>query len=878
MNNKLCIPAAIVITVFPFYANAQDEKNVKKSVLLATKNDQIMATITVGDYRTTRRITDLNNDGWDDLWCYLYEKEIKHRNKKIDTDGDGLTDYEEMLLWRNPIVKGSMPKKLTPIELAQLQKKTEIKKIQSVTQWNTRVLEATQKGMKLITKLNQETKSPRMIKKAAVMQRLVAKARQTNFRAEEKNRLLREKATKHGLNIVNKQLDGTVLRFVGEDEKGSPIFTTANNRVAAASISADELWSAVMTPWASGSTGLNLTGDGQTLAIWENDGGVRTTHAAFGARVIQRDGAAQDTSGHATEVCGTMVSAGTGNVHGTGIAYGANVEAFDISNLDAERLNAAAGTYGQVLTVGNNSWSVTNGWSLFIAAFQGGQPVYRWLWFGDPNQAVTVDPKFGRYTEDLALQDIDCVDIDTFSHTDAPHTLLVYSSGNDRGQGPGNALLRVPPNNLATPRYFIYVGGVYQPRNPAFFPKDWEDGDDGGYDSLSAPGTAKNVLTVGACLDVTHIDGNIAVPGFGDGSVVLPADYSGAGPADDGRLKPDLVAVGSPSSAARNALGITPTTGLVTPTQSSNSSYQTSHSQGTSYSAPAVTGGIGLMLQRRAQLYPNLPANDLWLNSTLKALAINGCDDVGAPGPDYRLGHGLFNAASSVLNIDEDYELGRGSQIKEFELDPGESTSWLVSVDGTKPLSITAAWSDPAGPGQPYSGTPDISTPALVNNIDIKIENIETGQVILPWVLNPDLINQTSAARSAAATQGVDNINNVERINMQTPVAGIYQITVTHSGGLVGNPVPSTQNISVVSSNAKPLIGQILSVEVSPTQDQFILTYTSDPGAFYDIQTSTDLINWSVQGTTTADTNINTLMVTSIGGDSKRFWRLQRSK
>ncbi len=82
----------------------------------------------------------------------------------------------------------------------------------------------------------------------------------------------------------------------------------------------------------------------------------------------------------------------------------------------------------------------------------------------------------------------------------------------------------------------------------------------------------------------------------------------------------------------------------------------------------------------------------LGLNSTLKALAINGCDDVGSPGPDYRLGHGLFNVATSVLTIDEDNDLGRGSQIKEFELASGESTSWLVDVDGTMPLSKISHW------------------------------------------------------------------------------------------------------------------------------------------------------------------------------------------
>jgi len=715
-------------------------------------------------------------------------------------------------------------------------------------------------------------------KKAVSMERLKVKAARARLASAQRKLNLEAMAARHGMKLKNVGLDGRVIRFVGESRKGKPIFTSSHNRVAAASISADELWPTTTTPWLSGSTGLNLTGNGQTLAIWENDGGVRTSHAAFGARINQRDGASQDTSGHATEVCGTMVSAGTGNVAGTGVAYEADVEAFDIISLGSEQLDAAAGTYGQVLTVGNNSWGLVNGWRLVTIGFIGGQPVIRWFWDGGSNQGDTVDPKFGRYTNGGNNADIDCVEIDEFVNVDAPHHLPVFSAGNDRGQGPGDAFLRVPPNNLSTPAFFVNVGGNLQSRSPNFFVRDWDDGDVGGYDSLAAPGTSKNVLTVGACLDVAHVDGGITVPGFGIGSVVTPADYSGAGPVDDGRIKPDLVAVGSPSSTVRNALGVSSTNGLVTPTQSSNSAYQTSLSQGTSFSSPAVTGGIGLMLQRRAQLYPGIPTSDLWLASTLKALAINGCDDVGSPGPDYRMGHGLFNVATSVLNIGEDFTIGRGSLIKEVELQDGESTSWLVEVDATKPLSITAVWSDPAGTGQAYGGTPDITTPALVNNIDIKMENVETGQIILPWVLNPDLSNESSALRSAAATQGVDNINNVERINLQTPIAGTYKITLTHSGGLSGNPIPSTQNISVVLSNAEPLIGQLTSIEVSPTQDEFILTYTSDPGAFYDIETSIDLINWSVQGTTSANKSSNTVLVTTTNGDPKRFWRLRRSQ
>jgi len=830
-----------------------------------------------------REIHDSDGDGWCDLWCSIFE--VEHRDAKVDTDGDGKTDFQEMLAMTNPHMEEAPP--LDPAEARKLAK---IQKAKAEKNWGKRVAAAKAKGMRdLIKRADREKNDPRLEERISRMKSLKLKAQKARNEVIGKRRALEQKAAQMGVVIEDRQLDGTLRRFVGE-QNGVPIFTGSQNRLAAGSVSADELWPANAAPWQSGSTGLNLTGNGQTLATWENDGGVRTSHGAFGGRVNQRDGAGLDTGGHATEVTGVMVGSGSGNGDAQGVAYQASVESFDTNALGAERLSAADGTYGQVLTVGNNSWGVLTGWRLVTVGFVGNTPILRWFWHGGGFQGDTVDPKFGRYTEDLNGLDLDCVDLDKFVNVDAPHHLPVYSAGNDRGQGPQDAQLRVPPNNLPTANfgYRVIVNGQEISRNPNFFPRDWSDGDDGGYDTLLVPATAKNVLTVGACFDVTHVDNGVTVPGFGPGSVVTAADFSGAGPTDDGRIKPDLVAVGDALSSARTALGLPVTDGLITPIVSSDSAYQTAAteqqsglpSEGTSFAAPAVSGGFALMLQRRSQLYPSLPASDRWNASTLKALAINGVDDPGSPGPDYRLGHGLFNAANSVGIIDEDFAGGRGSQIKEFELQSGESVSWLVSVDPNEPLSLTAAWSDPAGPGQPYTGAADITTPVLVNNLNLQIEHVDSGQVLLPWILNPDLAGESASARGAAATRGVDSVNNVERISEASPFGGTYRITVTHSGGLPGNPAPTAQEVSIVSVNAVPLLPTIDSIEVSPNQDEFILTYSSDPGAYYVVQSSTSLEanSWTDEGTTLAETTSNTIMVTTQSGDQRRFWRLERSQ
>ena len=51
---------------------------------------------------------DTNNDGWDDLWVAIFinshDEPKSHilRTPHLDSDGDGFTNREEMLLFRNP--------------------------------------------------------------------------------------------------------------------------------------------------------------------------------------------------------------------------------------------------------------------------------------------------------------------------------------------------------------------------------------------------------------------------------------------------------------------------------------------------------------------------------------------------------------------------------------------------------------------------------------------------------------------------------------------------------------------------------------------------------------------------------------------------------
>lgn len=217
------------------------------------------------------------------------------------------------------------------------------------------------------------------------------------------------------------------------------------------------------------------------------------------------------------------------------------------------------------------------------------------------------------------------------------------------------------------------------------------------------------------------------------------------------------------------------------------------------------------------------------------------------------------------------------------------------AISGMNPLSVTIAWSDPAGPALTVLSTPESQKPMLVNNIDLKVEYLGTDtatfpagnpvSTFLPWVLNPDLTGETAALRSQAATRGIDTRNNVEKVSIAAPAAGRYRIAVTHAGALpeeaIVNPNPqpaSPQIISLVAGGVSAELPTVVSLAVSPIATEFLLTYTADPGAYFTIQSSSDLITWTDQGSVQSLLGTNTVLVTSNPGEDKRFWRMRRGQ
>ena len=671
-------------------------------------------------------------------------------------------------------------------------------------------------------------------------------------------------ARKHGVLVVSRREDGGFEQIAGEFG-GYPVWITSHNQIAAAGISADELWPTNSALWPSSSTGRNLTGSNVVIGAWEVGGQVNTNHAEFGSRIIQMDNDSTNISDHATGVVGTMAANGgtiglpgipTGSV-ARGVAFDAYVDAYTTKFFESELADASLdATNAPGLKISNHSWGIESVWGVeYIETFlyDGITNDYYGLWYvwrQDP--ALYEDPYCGLYLP--AINGYGSAQLDAFS-TNAPRHLLVYSAGNDRFYGPGQ------------PVYYFYQseGFWYLVNNPPANDKDWSigDGDTYGFDTVKPPGTTKNVLTIGSVLDVYYDEGGNLRWGYASNSTVTVSDFSGCGPTDDGRIKPDIVAVGESDPAVRSY-------GIVTP--NSSGGYTTNYS-GTSFSAPSVTAGLGLCLQRRNQLFPWLdPSLDAWRSSTLKALAIHTADDVINPGPDYQTGWGLFNAVSAVEQVELDAQDGRGTHLKEIELAVGATNSWLVDLDGSM-FKATIAWNDP--PGVP-TGYADDSTPMLVNDLDLWVETEDGSQVFRPWILDPDLQDELETNRNAWATTGIDDRNNVEQVLIDSPASGRYRIFIAHTGGTTGGQAPTNQWVSVATSGDTPLSPSIAQFRQTPTNGTFLLHVGCDPGAHLLLETSTNLLvgAWQTNGTFTAEGSTNVIFSTS--GNDIGFWRIRR--
>ncbi len=229
--------------------------------------------------------------------------------------------------------------------------------------------------------------------------------------------------------------------------------------------------------------------------------------------------------------------------------------------------------------------------------------------------------------------------------------------------------------------------------------------------------SGKNVIAVGNLLSTDFI-----------------ASSSSRGPATDGRIKPDICAVGTSVSSTLP-----------------NNTYASF--TGTSMACPGVAGTIAQLYDAFRDIYGDNPSSAL-----IKGTVLNTAEDLGNEGPDFIYGWGRINArrAYQVFN-DQTFFVDTIAQ--------GATNVHTITVPpGVSELRIMTYWAD-------YEGAQN-AAPALVNDIDMFVTDPSAG-VSLPWILDP---SPSASALNTPAIPGADHLNNMEQVVIENPASGSYNI------------------------------------------------------------------------------------------------------
>jgi hypothetical protein len=320
--------------------------------------------------------------------------------------------------------------------------------------------------------------------------------------------------------------------------------------------------------------------------------------------------------------------------------------------------------------------------------------------------------------------------------------------------------------------------------------------------SVSVPGTAKNVITVG-------ISENVRGDGT-DGCGVRNADadnaqdvvfFSGYGPVQDGRAKPDLVAPGSHiegaasqdkiyAASSPNNLGVC---NKYFPTGQTLYTW----SSGTSHSTPIVSGASALAYQ---WLKNNLGAEPspalvkaMILNSTSYLNGALGGDSL----PGAHQGWGLLNlgrmfeSTSRIL-----YDESPSRTFTESGGSPIETSG--VIADPSREFRVMLVWTD--APGNSATNAP------YVNQLNLEVV---VGGVVYSG-------NHFSGQYSTAGGQN-DFTNNVQGVRLPAGTTGPFIVrvrpTIIAGDGVPGNDSPLDQDFALIVTNGSETPVPVLTVE-----------------------------------------------------------------
>ena len=330
---------------------------------------------------------------------------------------------------------------------------------------------------------------------------------------------------------------------------------------------------------------------------------------------------------------------------------------------------------------------------------------------------------------------------------------------------------------------------------------------DEGYGSITAPGTAKNVITVGAAESAraSGTDG-CGVTNGGSDSATDIINFSGRGPTQDGRMKPDLVAPGTHiTGASPQHAGYT---GASVCDKNFGGSSFYSLVSGTSQATPHVAGAAALLRDWYVrEVAPKAPSPAL-----TKAILVNSASDIAGgdsgknslipAAPNTDEGWGRVNLGAALDATPREYL----DEAAATTLDAnGQSVLRSYQVaDSAKPVRVTLAWTDP--PPATVTGN------AFVNDLDLEVSvggrtyrgNWLAGGISLPG-------------------GQADFRNNVENVVLPASTSGRMSVKViakTLGGdGVPGNGKPLDQDFALVVSNAQEQLSSPVLVQGAPTVD-----------------------------------------------------------
>ncbi len=277
------------------------------------------------------------------------------------------------------------------------------------------------------------------------------------------------------------------------------------------------------------------------------------------------------------------------------------------------------------------------------------------------------------------------------------------------------------------------------------------------------------------------------------------------GPVSDGRLKPEMSAVGADVYSSTNTDEYLSTLG-------------------TSMAAPQVAGALALLTERYKQLHANAnPGADL-----MKTLILNGATDIGNPGPDFKNGFGALNLGRSLIILDSTfYRLQNISN-------SAQQTQTISVPAGTAQLKVMLYWHDEAAS--------PLATKQLVNDLDLEVQ--AGVDIHKPLILDP-----TPANVNNVAVEGVDKLNNIEQVVIDNPPAGNYTLTI--KGSVVTTAaqdyvlaydfVPTGVKITYPTTGARVKNGDSLYIYWDASDDAlaFTLEYSIDNGASWNTISNT---------------------------------------